>query len=267
MSSAGALASRGEPVAVAPTVVTFLDTHLQPLDADAGIVALVGASVLVLIAGLALRVLLKTRSSPRPTPGPAHSAPPRASVRIASARPTLAVPPTALGAIDRLADVLDRSRRLIVAEERVARELASAGGWVVERYVLVGTRRVPFVLLGPGGVFTLCATDGAWTMYDLEVLSRLGDELRDRLPGYRGRVEAVVCLAFDHAEPRAWYGGAERGGRGGWVLGVDQLLSWLGGWEPEHGLGPDDLLRIQAAAGPHWRRRSSARLPVSGNAG
>ena len=109
---------------------------------------------------------------------------------------------------------------------------------MVERYVLVGTQRVPFVLLGPGGVFTLCATDGAWTLYDLEVLSRLGDELRDRLPGYRGRVEAVVCLAFDHAEPRAWYGGADRGGRGGWVLGVDQLLPWLYGWGPEHGLAP-----------------------------
>ena len=175
--------------------------------------------------------------------------------------------PGSLGPIDRLADVLDRSRRLIAAEERVARELACAEGWVVERYVLVGTRRVPFVLLGRGGVFMLCATDGAWTMYDLEVLSRLGDELRGRLPGYRGRVEAVVCLAFDHAEPRAWYGGADRGGRGGWVLGVEQLLPWLCGWEPEHGLAADDVSRIAVEAGPHWRRRSTTRLPVSGNAG
>ncbi len=144
---------------------------------------------------------------------------------------------------------------------------ASVDGWVVERYVLVGTRRVPFVLLGPSGIFTLCATDGAWTLYDLEVLSRLGEQLRDRLPGYRGRVEAVVCLAFDDAQPRAWYGGADRGGRGGWVLGIDELLPWLHGWGPEHGLAADDVARIAVEAGPHWRRRSAARLPVSGNAG
>jgi hypothetical protein len=113
----------------------------------------------------------------------------------------------------------------------------------------------------------LCASDGAWTLYDLEVLSRLGDELRERLPGYRGRVEAVVCLAFDHAEPRAWYGGASSGGRGGWVLGVEALRPWLSGWAPEHGLAAEDVSRIAAGAGPHWRRRSTTRLPVSGNAG
>ena len=176
------------------------------------IVALVGASALVLTAGLALRGLLQDPLVAAPHAGGPSTA--RRRVRAlasSSAPPTSAVAPAALGAIDRLADVLDRSRRLIAAEERVARELACAGGWVVERYVLVGTRRVPFVLLGPGGVFTLCATDGAWTLYDLEVLSRVGDELRDRLPGYRGRVEAVVCLAFDQAEPRAWYGGADSG--------------------------------------------------------
>ena len=101
------------------------------------------------------------------------------------------------------------------------------------------------MLLGPGGVFTLCATDGAWTLYDLEVLSRLGDELRDRLPGYRGRVEAVVCLAFDHAEPRAWYGGADRGGRGGWVLGVDAAAAVAGRLgSPSTASAPSDVSRI-----------------------
>ena len=98
-------------------------------------------------------------------------------------------------------------------------------------------------------------------------LSRLGEQLRERLPGYRGRVEAVVCLAFDDAEPRAWYGGAEHGGRGGWVLGVAQLRSWLDGWDPERGLAADDVSRIACEAGPHWRRRSTPRLPASKNAG
>ncbi len=99
---------------------------------------------------------------------------------------------------------------------------------MVERYVLVGTQRVPFVLVGPGGVFTLCATDGAWTLYDLEVLSRLGDELRDRLPGYRGRVEAVVCLAFD------WISrGEANGGVPAVVAALTFVTRWARGFEPD----------------------------------
>ena len=45
------------------------------------------------------------------------------------------------------------------------------------------------------------------------------------------------------------------------------LLPWLCGWEPEHGLAADDVSRIAVEAGPHWRRRSTTRLPVQGNAG
>ena len=117
-------------------------------------------------------------------------------------------------------------------------------------------------------MFALCATDGAWTLYDLEVLSRLGDELRDRLPGYRGRVEAVVCLAFDHAEPRAWYGGAEP--RRTRRLGARRrpAAAVAGRLGTRAGLGPDDVYAgSRSRPGPHWRRRSTARLPVSGNAG
>lgn len=246
--------------------MAFCDQHLPFFAVEPAIAALIGAGTLLLAAGLTLRWSLTAGSrSQRTTPPSEPSLPP--CLRVASAPSRSEARAATAGPVDRVADLLDRSRRLAAAEERVARELAAAGGWLVERYVLIGAQRVPFVLLGPGGVLTLCATDGAWTMYDLEVLSRLGDELRGRLPGYRGRVEAVVCLAFDDAEPRTWHGGAESGGRGGWVLGVDQLLPWLGAWEPEHGLGRDDLLRIHAAAGPHWRRRSIARLPVTGNAG
>jgi hypothetical protein len=245
--------------------VTVLDLYPHQLASTPVLVALVGASMLAM--GLALRRARTSRSRRRPGGSAAlNSRPPLSAARCAPAVISGGAPP-ALGAVEDLTDVLDRSRRLVAAEERVARELACADGWVVERYVLVGTRRVPFVLVGPSGVFALCATDGAWTLYDLEVLSRLGDELRDRLPGYRGRVEAVVCLAFDHAEPRAWYGGADRGGRGGWVLGVDQLLRWLSGWGPEHGLAAVDVSRIAVEAGPHWRRRSTARLPVRPGAG
>src|SRR3954454_21518461 len=58
-----------------------------------------------------------------------------------------------LGSVERLGRVFDRSRRLIVAEELVARELAKAPveEWMIERYVLVDSHRIPFVIVGPGG--------------------------------------------------------------------------------------------------------------------
>jgi hypothetical protein len=241
--------------------VTVLDLHLLPPASATLIIALMGAAALAV--GLGLRSLLN-RPSPRHPDGSAAEDSPASCVASSDVRGRQ---PAALVAIDRFADVLDRSRRLVAAEERVARELTRADGWVVERYVLVGLHRVPFVLIGPSGIFALCATDGAWTLYDLEVLSSLGDELRDRLPGYRGRVEAVVCLAYDRANPRAWYGGPDRGGRGGWVVGINQLLPWLHGWGAELGLAPGDVSRIAVEAGPHWQRRSTPRLPASGNAG
>src|SRR3954454_14910576 len=207
MSPTAALASpETANVAVLRLVVTVLDLHLLSPASAPVIIALTGATAPAV--GLALRSLLRRQSSGHPGGSAAEDSPPPCLASSAvGAGP--GVEPGALVAISRLAEVLDRSRRLVAAEERVARELACADGWVIERYVLVGTHRVPFVLIGPSGIFAVCATDGAWTLYDLEVLSRLGDELRDRLPGYQGRVEAVVCLAFDQADPRAWYGGAD----------------------------------------------------------
>lgn len=242
--------------------MTVLDPHSHLPALAPVLVAFVGAAMLAV--GMALRNGLRARSRPADAGASPEHAPRGTSVDGRSSGTSGHQPP-ALAAVAGLADVLDRSRRLGAAEERVARELAGADGWVIERYVLVGTQRIPFVAVGPGGLFALCATDGAWTLYDLDVLSCLGEQLRERLPGYRGRVEAVVCLAFDDAEPRAWYGGAEHGGRGGWVLGVAQLRSWLDGWDPERGLAADDVSRIACAAGPHWRRRSTPRLPASKN--
>jgi hypothetical protein len=62
-----------------------------------------------------------------------------------------------------LARVIDRSRRLNVAEDRVATDLAALPGesWLVERGVLVDGGRIPFLVIGPSGLFVLCASDGA----------------------------------------------------------------------------------------------------------
>ncbi len=164
-----------------------------------------------------------------------------------------------------LAGTLDESRRLRAAEARVADELAGLpdGLWLVERDVLVGVRRIPFLVLGATGVFAICATDGAWTLEDLRVMSELGGDVHAQLPGYDGPVHGLVCLAFDDMKPRAWFGGEPQRGRGGWVLGVAWLQAWMFGFGHEHGLRNGDVRQLDEASGPFWNRRSSARLPAT----
>jgi hypothetical protein len=164
---------------------------------------------------------------------------------------------------------LERSRRLLAAEERMARELADLAGnhWLVERYVVLAGRRVPFIVAGPTGVFLLCATDGAWDVHDLVGLSRLSARAQERLPGYRGRVHAGVCMVFDEQPPRTWYAGLEHDGHGGWVLGLDWLQRWLYNFDSAAGPDAGDISALLEAAGPIWHRRTTARLPRVRNFG
>jgi hypothetical protein len=169
-----------------------------------------------------------------------------------------------VGEIAGLASTLERSRRLVVAEELVARRLErlAPGAWIVERYVWVGSRRIPFVVLGIGGGFVLSASDGTWTIRDIDSLAQSADELRGRMPGYAGPVNAGICLAFDQATPRKWHGGLEQRGRAGWVLGIDSLEPWLYSQPLPGGVGLEDLRRLDATAIPRWERRSTRRLPA-----
>jgi hypothetical protein len=171
--------------------------------------------------------------------------------------------------VRRLGRTLDESRRLHAAEECVAGKLAALpeGLWLVERNVQIGVGRIPFLALGTGGIFVICATDGAWTLRDLHVLSALGEDVRRQLPGYDGAVHAAVCLAFDEMKPRSWFGGQDERGRGGWVLGLDWLRTWMVSLGPERGLLGGDIRRLDEAAGPYWERRSTARLPATRNPG
>jgi hypothetical protein len=174
-----------------------------------------------------------------------------------------------LASVRPLGRTLDESRRLNAAEDRVAGELGALpdSRWLVERNVQFGVRRIPFLALGAGGIFVICATDGAWTLRDLHVLSELGDDVSRQLPGYDGPVHAAVCLAFDEMKPRSWYGGQDERGRGGWVLGLDWLRRWMVSLGREHGLLNGDIRRLDEASGPFWDRRSTARLSATRNAG
>ena len=116
-------------------------------------------------------------------------------------------------------------------------------------------------------MFLICASDGAWTLDDLQVMSELGDQVDGRMPGYDGEPHAAVCLAFDAMKPRTWFGGEELRGHGGWVLGVDWLQRWIFGFGPEYGLCNGDVRALDEASGPFWDRRSTARLPTAQNYG
>jgi hypothetical protein len=168
-----------------------------------------------------------------------------------------------------LARALDKGRRLGAAEARIADELAALpeGFWLVERNVRIDARRIPFLVIGATGVFLICASDGAWTLDDLHVMSELGDEMGKRMPGYDGEPQAAVCLAFDEMKPRTWFGGEEVRGHGGWVLGVDWLRRWIFGFGPQHGLRSGDVRTLDETSGPFWDRRSTARFPRTQNFG
>ena len=257
--------------------------------ADAPLQVILGLGVLLAFVGIVFRALAerwpsrrqrhsqpdRPRGAARPgthvAPPPGPCAPEAASQwhetadeapepELARLRPETLAP---------LACVLDKGRRLSAAEDRVAEELDALphGFWLVERGALVNGRRIPFLVVGATGVFLVCPSDGAWTLHDLEIMSELADEVRERLPGYDGQPHAAVCLAFDAMKPRAWFGGQQLRGRGGWVLGADWLQRWIFAFGPEHGLRNGDIRRLDEASGPLWERRSTARLPASANHG
>ena len=216
---------------------------------------------LTMLAVVLMAVGIFTLRRGRPCPAPPTSAPPPAAPELAS----FAVP--AIGPIAPLARLLDGTRRLNAAEARVERALTSPTppDWMVERNVILGPQRIPFVLIGPCGLFTLCATDGGWAMSDFEELVEAGEHLRSTLPGYEGPVTAVICFAYDSCEPHSWFG-PTLGPRAGWMVGVDQLWAWLGEL-PSSAISPADVSQLHAAAGPHWARRCARRLPAVRNVG
>ena len=93
------------------------------------------------------------------------------------------------GCLAPLGRTLNVSRRLLVAEESVAFALAAlpVEAWLVERNVLVGALRIPFVALGATGVFAICPTGGPCSPDDLVLIDEAAERVRQQLPGYEGR--------------------------------------------------------------------------------
>jgi hypothetical protein len=252
---------------------------------DGPLAAIVGIAVGLIFAGIVVRALLQRwpthTDSPTLPERSTNRQPPHALPAGQATRPP-DPPPIALADVPEpeltrlepstlipLGRTLDRSRRFRAAEDLVARKLHALPHdfWLVERYVVVGARRIPFLVAGGTGVFVIAATDGAWTIHDLDALSDAADDVRSQLLGYHGPVHAVMCLAFDEMTPRNWHGGTTHEGRGGWVLGLDWLTQWMFSFGPQDGLRNGDVRHLREASGPFWDKRSTARLPQTPNLG
>ncbi|MGH2859714.1 MAG: hypothetical protein ACRDMJ_19740 [Solirubrobacteraceae bacterium] len=149
---------------------------------------------------------------------------------------------------------LDNSRRLAACEARVAPVLATlrADRWLVERYVLIASHRVPFLLVGETGVFVLWAMAGPLQWRDLSFFDEIARYVENALPGYAGTVQPGVCRVSEpDIKPRWW---CRPGEPGAWLIGLNWLIAWLEHFGPEHGLGVEDLERLRALAGPRWGR-------------
>jgi hypothetical protein len=245
---------------------------------------LLGGGVLLLFAGVVARACAARFARDRRGPGRPWRAPvgrfgpprmidaPAADAETVTGAPDPPLPqplepPAAArtaGGLDPLARLIDRSRRLNAAEDRVAAALAMLPdeAWLVERGVRLDELRISFLAIGPPGLFVICTSDGAWTLRDLHALSEVGERIRRRLAGHGGEPHAVMCLAFDDVPPRAWYGGRELQGRGGWVVGASRLTPWMSALGPADGLLPGEVRRLDERSGPVWERRATARLPA-----
>ena len=188
----------------------------------------------------------------RNDPPPASGIPPRTTDESCTAAPGPPALPRARYSpetLEPLAQSLDTSHRLAIAEARVAETLAGLASdrWLVERYVLVGGHRIPFLVLGDTGVLIICALTGPPAWDELRLPAQVAEHVASALPGYTGPMHVGLCrpLAPPGIEPRWW---CRPGEPGAWVMGREWLIPWIKHFEPGHGLGATDLKRLRQLA-------------------
>ena len=171
---------------------------------------------------------------------------------VASRRPALPGPRCSPETLEPLAQSLDTSHRLGVAEARVAETLAAlpSDRWLIERYALIAGHRIPFLVLGETGVFVFCALTGPPAWDELRLPAQVAEQhVMPMLPGYTGAMRVGQCraLAPPGIEPRWW---CRPGEPGAWVMGLEWLIPWIEHFGPGQGLGVTDLKRLRQLANP-----------------
>ena len=178
----------------------------------------------------------------------------------ASRPPALPGPRCSPETLEPLAQSVEVSHRLRVAEARVAETLAAlpSDRWLVERYVLIAGHRIPFLVAGETGVLTIWALTGPPLWDELSIPAHVASHVAETLPGYTAPIRVGICraLAADSVEPRWWCRASEPGA---WVMGLDWLIRWIEHFGREHGLGVTDLQRLRELSQP--KPGPAARVP------
>ena len=166
-----------------------------------------------------------------------------------SGRPAIPGPRYSPETLEPLAQSLDTSHRLAIAEALVAETLAGLPShrWLVERYALIAGHRIPFLVLGETGVFIICALTGPPAWDELRLPAQVAEHVAATLPGYTGPMHVGLCraLAPPGIEPRWW---CRPGEPGAWVMGLEWLTRWIEHFEPGHGFSVTDLERLRRLA-------------------
>jgi hypothetical protein len=221
------------------------------------------------------RMLSRLRTSIAPVASPATADRPAAGATSAPVPPTAqpvtntpaSGPPAARHSpetLEPLAERVDRSRRLAIFEDRVAAVLARLprDHWTIDRYVLIGGARIPFLVLGPTGVFTIWPVDGAHGHTDPSLFNGYADVIKRLLPGYTGAIGVAITQA-PHPDAKPEWSYSVPANAGVWVVGANWLIWWLEHFKGGHALGAEDVRRFNELAGPHWERRAKgARVPA-----
>ena len=182
-----------------------------------------------------------------PTPPAQHD-----GMGVAASRPSVQGPRCSPETLEPLAQSLDTSHRLQVAEARVAQMLGTLppDRWLIERYALIAGHRIPFLALGETGVFVICALTGPPAWDELRLPAQVAEQhIVPTLPGYTGAMRVGLCraLATSAIEPRWWCRASEPGA---WVMGLASLIPWIEHFGTDHGLGITDLKRLRELATP-----------------
>jgi len=169
------------------------------------------------------------------------------------AGPRAAPPPAIPGsrypkqALEELGVTLENSRRLLSMTELIVPVLGTLprDRWLVERQVVMAGHRIPFLIIGETGVFTLWATDGRVRWDEVPWIGEAAEGIRHDLPDYSGTVQIGVCRPRAVGlTPSFW----ARPGAGFWQMGLDGIKPWLAHFGTEHGFGVEDVKRLRQMA-------------------
>lgn len=147
------------------------------------------------------------------------------------------------------------------ANRELERKLAGLDGfaWHIERDLRICSVPIPFVLLGPRGLFLLQASSGQWTAEDIDLMSRAARTLAGTLADYPDTAHPAIVMLNDDQPPRQHFTAAGEGPC--WILGDCRLSGWLDHF-CDHGLSEADIAVLRDHADPaHIRERPRLLVP------